>query len=272
MARVSGCMESLTGIGSGQAPLAQCVALAQRPAVRQGWLNCQRLVIDEISMVEADLFDKLEAVARSVCAARAGFWWFSIWNLATSASKVPHAPMQSCPATGQAFWRDPAHHLWGLPTAATCNQGIPAPEVLLSGITHPPALAPDRCLLFSLKPLPYPHQAKSWRRCVPVTLELTEVWRQADQNFISLLQAVRLGRCALVNREGGKVLHGPIEGGHSLSIGTLSPPRLGPHHPAHALVQSRCQENMGTWVHKKKSEMLILLLHRCRNGAFKEVK
>lgn len=126
-------MESLTGIGSGQAPLAQCVALAQRPAVRQGWLNCQRLVIDEISMVEADLFDKLEAVARSVCAARAGFWWFSIWNLATSASKVPHAPMQSCPATGQAFWRDPAHHLWGLPTAATCNQGIPAPEVLLSG-------------------------------------------------------------------------------------------------------------------------------------------
>lgn len=57
-------MVSLTGIGSGQAPLAQCVALAQRPAVRQGWLNCQRLVIDEISMVEADLFDKLEAVAR----------------------------------------------------------------------------------------------------------------------------------------------------------------------------------------------------------------
>lgn len=58
---------SLTGIGSGKAPLAQCVALAQRPGVRQGWLNCQRLVIDEISMVEADLFDKLEAVARSVC-------------------------------------------------------------------------------------------------------------------------------------------------------------------------------------------------------------
>ena len=68
---------SLTGIGSGQAPLAQCVALAQRPGVRQGWLNCQRLVIDEISMVEADLFDKLEAVARSVCAVRTGFWWSS---------------------------------------------------------------------------------------------------------------------------------------------------------------------------------------------------
>lgn len=62
---------SLIGIGSGQAPLAQCVALAHRPGVRQGWLNCQRLVIDEISMVEADFFDKLEAVARSVHPARA---------------------------------------------------------------------------------------------------------------------------------------------------------------------------------------------------------
>lgn len=29
---------------------------------------------------------------------------------------------------------------------------------------------------------------------MPVTLELTEVWRQADPTFISLLQAVRLGR------------------------------------------------------------------------------
>lgn len=84
---------SLTGIGSGQAPLAQCVALAQRPAVKQGWLNCQRLVIDEISMVEADLFDKLEAVARSVYAVRTVFWWFFIWNLPTPAPKVPHAPL-----------------------------------------------------------------------------------------------------------------------------------------------------------------------------------
>lgn len=89
---------SLTGIGSGQAPLAQCVALAQRPGVRQGWLNCQRLVIDEISMVEADLFDKLEAVARSVCAMRTGFWWSSGWNPTTPDPRAPRAPLQSCPA------------------------------------------------------------------------------------------------------------------------------------------------------------------------------
>lgn len=90
---------SLTGIGSGQAPLAQCVALAQRPGVRQGWLNCQRLVIDEISMVEADLFDKLESVARSVCAVRAGVCWFPTRNLPpTPTPKALLASLQSCPA------------------------------------------------------------------------------------------------------------------------------------------------------------------------------
>lgn len=54
------------GIGSGKATLHQCLELAQRPGVRQQWLNCRCLIIDEISMVEGEFFDKLEAVARYV--------------------------------------------------------------------------------------------------------------------------------------------------------------------------------------------------------------
>lgn len=54
------------GIGSGKAPLHQCTELAQRPGVRQQWLSCRHLIIDEISMVEGEFFDKLEAVARCV--------------------------------------------------------------------------------------------------------------------------------------------------------------------------------------------------------------
>ncbi|XP_068409641.1 ATP-dependent DNA helicase PIF1 isoform X3 [Eschrichtius robustus] len=131
---------SLTGIGSGQAPLAQCVALAQRPGVRQSWLNCQRLVIDEISMVEADLFDKLEAVARAV-------------------------RQQNKPFGGIQL--------------IICGDFLQLPPVTKG--SQPPQFC---------------FQAKSWRRCVPVTLELTEVWRQTDETFISLLQAVRLGRCS----------------------------------------------------------------------------
>lgn len=54
----------LPGIGSGKAPLEQCIQLAERPGVRQHWLACQHLIIDEISMVDGKFFDKLEAVAR----------------------------------------------------------------------------------------------------------------------------------------------------------------------------------------------------------------
>ncbi|XP_064341535.1 ATP-dependent DNA helicase PIF1 isoform X3 [Camelus dromedarius] len=136
-------LHAFAGIGSGQAPLAQCVALAQRPGVRQGWLNCQRLVIDEISMVEADLFDKLEAVARAV-------------------------RQQNKPFGGIQL--------------IICGDFLQLPPVTKG--SQPPQFC---------------FQAKSWRRCVPVILELTEVWRQADKTFISLLQAVRLGslhRCS----------------------------------------------------------------------------
>ncbi|XP_040082682.1 ATP-dependent DNA helicase PIF1 [Oryx dammah] len=133
-------LHAFAGIGSGQAPLAQCVALAQRPGVRQGWLSCQRLVIDEISMVEADLFDKLEAVARAV-------------------------RQQNKPFGGIQL--------------IICGDFLQLPPVTKG------SQLPQFCF-----------QAKSWRRCVQVTLELTEVWRQTDKTFISLLQAVRLGRCS----------------------------------------------------------------------------
>lgn len=52
------------GIGSGSAPLQQCIELAQRARVLQHWTSCQHLIIDEVSMVEAQFFDKLESVAR----------------------------------------------------------------------------------------------------------------------------------------------------------------------------------------------------------------
>lgn len=52
------------GIGSGSAPLEQCIELAQRPGVLQHWTSCRHLIIDEVSMVEAQFFDKLESVAR----------------------------------------------------------------------------------------------------------------------------------------------------------------------------------------------------------------
>ena len=54
------------GIGSGNGSLNQCIELASRAKVSQQWRACRHLIIDEISMVDADLFEKLETVARYV--------------------------------------------------------------------------------------------------------------------------------------------------------------------------------------------------------------
>ena len=59
-------LHAFGGIGSGTACLEQCVELARRPAVAQQWRKCKHLIIDEISMVDGEFFNKLETVARVI--------------------------------------------------------------------------------------------------------------------------------------------------------------------------------------------------------------
>ncbi|KAK6188337.1 hypothetical protein SNE40_004529 [Patella caerulea] len=59
-------LHAFAGIGSGKAPLEQCIELASRKLITQQWKKCRHLIIDEISMVDGDFFDKLETVARVV--------------------------------------------------------------------------------------------------------------------------------------------------------------------------------------------------------------
>jgi ATP-dependent DNA helicase PIF1 len=54
------------GVGSGEGPLNSLVRMASRPANRARWRAAQTLVIDEVSMLDAEFFSKLEAVARAV--------------------------------------------------------------------------------------------------------------------------------------------------------------------------------------------------------------
>lgn len=57
-------LHAFAGIGSGRGTLHHCVELASRPQIAQQWRKCKHLVIDEISMVDGEFFEKLEAVAR----------------------------------------------------------------------------------------------------------------------------------------------------------------------------------------------------------------
>ncbi|XP_068558735.1 ATP-dependent DNA helicase PIF1 [Cebidichthys violaceus] len=131
-------LHNFAGIGSGSAPLEQCIELAQRPGVLQHWTSCRHLIIDEVSMVEAQFFDKLEAVARSV-----------------RRSTEPFGGIQ----------------------LIICGDFLQLPPVSKGK-----------------EKASFCFQARSWRKVIRVNMELMEVRRQTDQSFISLLQAVRVGR------------------------------------------------------------------------------
>lgn len=131
-------LHSFAGIGSGTAPLEQCIELAQRPGVLQHWTSCQHLIIDEVSMVEAQFFDKLESVARSV-----------------RRSTEPFGGIQ----------------------LIVCGDFLQLPPVSKGK-----------------EKASFCFQARSWRKVIQLNMELTEVRRQTDRTFISLLQAVRVGR------------------------------------------------------------------------------
>ncbi|XP_046605995.1 ATP-dependent DNA helicase PIF1 [Neodiprion virginianus] len=59
-------LHQFASIGIGSASLEKCYELASRPTAAQIWRRTKHLVIDEISMVDGDYFDKIEAVARRI--------------------------------------------------------------------------------------------------------------------------------------------------------------------------------------------------------------
>ncbi|KAF2746215.1 hypothetical protein M011DRAFT_404852 [Sporormia fimetaria CBS 119925] len=60
-------LHSFSGIGLGKEPAEELVKKIRRNAsARQRWLRARVLIIDEISMVDGELFDKLEQVARTL--------------------------------------------------------------------------------------------------------------------------------------------------------------------------------------------------------------
>lgn len=59
-------LHQFAGIGLGTGTMDRCFQLASRASSASMWRKTKHLVIDEISMVDGDFFDKIEAVARHV--------------------------------------------------------------------------------------------------------------------------------------------------------------------------------------------------------------
>lgn len=66
-------LHAFAGMGNGSGTIDKCTALASRDSYAATWRKCRCLVIDEISMVDAEFFDKMEGVARAVRKSRAVF-------------------------------------------------------------------------------------------------------------------------------------------------------------------------------------------------------
>ncbi|KAG8190444.1 hypothetical protein JTE90_009281 [Oedothorax gibbosus] len=59
-------LHAFAGIGSGTAPLQQCIQQASLKQKAVSWKQCKHLIVDEISMVDGEYFQKLEEIARTV--------------------------------------------------------------------------------------------------------------------------------------------------------------------------------------------------------------
>lgn len=66
-------LHAFAGMGTGGGSQEDCIAMASRDPHASTWRQCRCLVIDEISMVDAEFFDKMEGVARVVRKSRAPF-------------------------------------------------------------------------------------------------------------------------------------------------------------------------------------------------------
>ncbi|KAI4456006.1 dna helicase-related [Holotrichia oblita] len=59
-------LHQFAGIGNGDATIERAFQIASKPAAAAIWRKCRHLIIDEISMIDGDYFEKIETIARMV--------------------------------------------------------------------------------------------------------------------------------------------------------------------------------------------------------------
>ncbi|XP_024540382.1 ATP-dependent DNA helicase pfh1-like [Selaginella moellendorffii] len=134
-------LHSFAGVGLGQLDERRLAAavMASKES-RSRWTTAKALVIDEISMIDAELWDKVDYVGRAV--------------------------------------RNRPERFGGLQLLVT-GDFFQLPPVQKAGETKN-----------------FAFQARCWRECFDLQMELTYVFRQSDRNFVAILDEIRRGRCS----------------------------------------------------------------------------
>lgn len=186
-------LHAFAGMGTGSGTLEACIAMASRDTHASTWRKCRCLVVDEVSMVDADFFDKMEGVARALRKSKAVFGGIQLvvcgdfLQLPPITKDSENKPFCFQVRVG---YTEHVHHGFCV-YLQLC--------IFLSPSTFhrspPPSLLPTSPLFPGPLPLSPPPQAKCWHTAITRSVELTEIYRQNDMKFIALLQNIRIGRC-----------------------------------------------------------------------------
>ncbi|XP_044759839.1 ATP-dependent DNA helicase PIF1 [Coccinella septempunctata] len=142
-------LHQFAGIGLGTSSVDKCIEMATKSASSILWKKCKHLIIDEVSMIDAEYFEKVETVARKI-----------------RKSDKPFGGIQLI-LCGDFFQ---------LPPVSKANEK---------------------------KKINFCFMSKAWKTCIHNTFELKKVHRQEEQEFIDILNEVRIGK---VSAESEKVL------------------------------------------------------------------
>lgn len=155
-------LHSFGGIGLGEDPVSRLVdKIRKNRKAHQRWKSTKVLVIDEISMIDGGLFDKLEEISRII-----------------NKNDMPFGGIQLV-ITGDFFQLPPVFKAHKAPSAFEAPGG--GFELKGSLMDEPPTEG-----RFSF-------EAHSWNSVVTTTVELKQVFRQKDNRFSSMLNSIRAG-------------------------------------------------------------------------------
>jgi ATP-dependent DNA helicase PIF1 len=169
-------VNSFAGIGLGNLSAEAYAAQIQRkPSLMQRWRACRVLVIDEVSMMDGGLFDKLERIARLCRGERLVFGGIQL-VLAGDFYQLPPVGLDQARGGG----------------GGVGGTAVAAPKARYGDKTGSDAASAPATFCF---------EANCWSSAIFLQMSLQRVFRQRDAAFVQMLNEMRVGKVSPATRQ-----------------------------------------------------------------------
>jgi nucleoside-triphosphatase THEP1 len=150
-------IHSFAGIGTSHTPFEELVTSVERKSTTAAkrWRTCRTLVVDEISMLDGATFDLLEQLACRIRKSNKAFGGIQL-VLAGDFCQLPPVGLSNSKS--------------GSAGKAGMHSAAPAPA-----------------------PITFCFEANCWKRVVYAQVQLSQVFRQKDADFVNILNELRVG-------------------------------------------------------------------------------